>query len=165
VVNYKHDRLVVTAAHCLPHFPPCHGASYLEERTYGKLLGPLGDKPTVWAECLCADPIADIAVLGSPDNQALFDGAGALGYFAQPTPEAQATYRQKHAEILEDSVEDEPSQPEATKRQTFQVAFVLHLSQLGLLERKMAATWDGPTIETGYEITDLGRLLIEQILH
>jgi hypothetical protein len=79
-----------------------------------------------------------------------------LGYFAQPNPEAQAAYRQKHAEILEeDSVEDEPSQPDASERQTFRVAFVLHLSQVGLLERKMAATWDGPTTETGYEITNL----------
>ena len=84
-----------------------------------------------------------------------------LGYFAQPNPEAQAAYRQKHAEILqEDSVEDEPSQPDAPERQTFRVAFVLHLSQVGLLERKMAATWDGPTTETGYEITNLGRVLL-----
>src|SRR5580700_2349124 len=52
-------RLVVTAAHCLPHFPPCHGASLLEERTYGRLLGTL-DAPKrrkVWAECLFVDPI------------------------------------------------------------------------------------------------------------
>jgi hypothetical protein len=66
-------RLVVTAAHCLPHFPPCHGASLLEERTYGRLLGTL-DAPKrrkVWAECLFVDPIADIAVLGCPDTQAL----------------------------------------------------------------------------------------------
>jgi hypothetical protein len=72
-----------------------------------------------------------------------------LGYFAQPNPEAQAAYRQKHAEILQEE---------------FSVAFVLHLSQIGLLERKMAATWDGPTTETGYEITNLGRVLLEQIL-
>jgi hypothetical protein len=32
---------------------------------------------TVWAECLFADPIADVAVLGSPDNQALYDEADA----------------------------------------------------------------------------------------
>jgi hypothetical protein len=66
-------RLVVTAAHCLPHFPPCHGASLLEERTYGLLLGTL-DAPKrrkVWAECLFVDPVADIAVLGCPDTQAL----------------------------------------------------------------------------------------------
>ena len=78
VVNGQNNsRLVVTGAHCLPSFPPCHGASYLEERTYQELLGPLGKKSTVWAECLFADPIADIAVLGSPDNQELFDQAEA----------------------------------------------------------------------------------------
>jgi hypothetical protein len=45
----------------------------------------LGDKPTVWAECLFADPIADIAVLGSPDNQALFDEAGAYEALVEST--------------------------------------------------------------------------------
>src|SRR5438552_3247930 len=74
VVNGERDRLIITAAHCLPRFPPCHGFSYTEERTYAKLLGPLGrKKPTVWAECLFVDPVADIAVLGPPDDQELFD--------------------------------------------------------------------------------------------
>ena len=68
----RHQKLVVTAAHCLPFFPPCHGASYLEERTYPKLLGPLGTEPTVWAECQFVDPIADIAVLGNVDGQVLY---------------------------------------------------------------------------------------------
>jgi hypothetical protein len=31
----------------------------------------------VWAQCLFADPIADIAVLGQPDNQSLSDQADA----------------------------------------------------------------------------------------
>jgi hypothetical protein len=35
----------------------------------------LGVKPTVWATCLFADPIADIAVLGPPDNQELSEQA------------------------------------------------------------------------------------------
>ena len=43
----RYQKLVVTAGHCLPFFPPCHGASYLEERTYQRLLGPLGAEPTV----------------------------------------------------------------------------------------------------------------------
>ena len=64
-------RVIITAAHCLPHFPPCQAFSYLEERTYQKLLGPLGGDTTVWAECLFADPIADIAVVGAPDGQVL----------------------------------------------------------------------------------------------
>jgi Trypsin-like peptidase domain len=61
-------RLVVTAAHCLPHLPPAHRSS-CEQRTYSKLLGPLGATPSVWAECLFVDPIADVAVLGAPDYQ------------------------------------------------------------------------------------------------
>jgi hypothetical protein len=32
------------------------------------LLGPLGGKPTVWVECLFADHIFDLAVLGPPDD-------------------------------------------------------------------------------------------------
>src|SRR5258708_26989863 len=70
VVKYAHNRLVVTAAHCLPLIPPAHGASYLHERTYRALLAPLGGEPAVSAEGLFADPSADIAVLRSPDNQA-----------------------------------------------------------------------------------------------
>jgi hypothetical protein len=53
------DERVITAAHCLPHQPPAHGALGLEERTYQNLLGPLGER-TVWAELLFADPIADL---------------------------------------------------------------------------------------------------------
>jgi hypothetical protein len=41
-------RYVITAAHCLPELPPAHGASKLEERTYQKLLGPLGEQPSIW---------------------------------------------------------------------------------------------------------------------
>jgi hypothetical protein len=63
---------VVTAAHCLPVLPPAHPASYTEERTYARLLGPLGKrKPTVFAECLFVDPVADLAVLSEPDSQDL----------------------------------------------------------------------------------------------
>jgi hypothetical protein len=74
VVSYRYHRFVITAAHCLPFLPPCHGASYIEERTY-QLLSSLGSEPSVWAECLFADPISDVAVLGSPDNQELSDEA------------------------------------------------------------------------------------------
>jgi hypothetical protein len=49
----------------------------LEEETYPRLLAPLGAEPAVWARCLFADPIADIAVLGQPDNQSLGDEADA----------------------------------------------------------------------------------------
>jgi len=76
------DRLVVTAAHRLqsggePYLPQPHGMSNLEERTYANLLGPLGGELTVWAECLFVDPVADLAVLGSPDGQAFWEEAEA----------------------------------------------------------------------------------------
>jgi hypothetical protein len=63
-------RIVVTAAHCLPSFPPSFAASYLKNHTYQQILGPLDGRRTVWAECLFVDPIADLAVLGTPDSQA-----------------------------------------------------------------------------------------------
>ena len=68
-----HSVLVVTAAHCLPHLPPPHPASYTEERTYASLIGALGEEPSIWTECVFVDPIADVAVLAEPDGQALFD--------------------------------------------------------------------------------------------
>lgn len=37
------------------------------------ILGPLGAEPSVWVECLFADPVADIALLGEPDGQGLPD--------------------------------------------------------------------------------------------
>jgi hypothetical protein len=75
VEGIRSDLLVVTAAHCLPFFPPCHGDSELVERTYGSLLAPLGGESAISAECLFVDPIADIAVLGSPDISSLGDVA------------------------------------------------------------------------------------------
>jgi hypothetical protein len=33
------------------------------------LLGPLGDRPRVAAECKFVDPVSDLAVLGGPDEQ------------------------------------------------------------------------------------------------
>jgi trypsin-like peptidase len=58
---------VITAAHCLPPLPPAHPGSHPQERTYENLLGRIGESPTVSAECLFVDPVADIAVLGEPD--------------------------------------------------------------------------------------------------
>lgn len=69
-------RFVITAAHCLPHLPPCHAAAHWYEKTY-KLLGRLDQAPTVYAECLFADPIADIAVLCTPENQEMASEADA----------------------------------------------------------------------------------------
>jgi hypothetical protein len=78
------SKVVITSAHCLPKLPPAHGAAYLKEKTYGNLLGRLGETPTVWVECLFADPVSDIAVLGSPDNQVLGNEADAYQEFLEP---------------------------------------------------------------------------------
>jgi hypothetical protein len=77
----RRQRFVLTAAHCLSHLPPPHPMSYLQERTYRALLGPLGLRPTIWAECQFADPVADIAILSGPDEQALSDEAEAYEEF------------------------------------------------------------------------------------
>jgi hypothetical protein len=80
------DRIIITAAHVIANatlgngtegLPSCHPARYLDEETYPHLLGPLGGDCTVWAACLFVDPIADIAVLGQPDDQELSDEAEA----------------------------------------------------------------------------------------
>ncbi len=64
-------RHVITAAHCLPHLPPCSPVSQSWERTYPNLLGPCDEPAVIYAECLFADPIGDIAVLGPPDEDNL----------------------------------------------------------------------------------------------
>ena len=63
-------KLVVTASHCLPRPPkmPCFDS---EDTTYGNLLAPLGEEPSVWADCLFFDPVSDLAILGEPDDQSL----------------------------------------------------------------------------------------------
>ena len=68
VVESAGERLVITAAHCLPFLPPAQSFFEPKERIYGPLLAPLGDAPRAWAACRFVDPIADIAVLGSPGN-------------------------------------------------------------------------------------------------
>ena len=66
------DRLILTAAHCLPHFPTATAASHTTERTYVNLIGPIdAAEPAIYAEVLFADPVADTAALGMPDDQML----------------------------------------------------------------------------------------------
>lgn len=78
VEGRRRHRYVITAAHCLPEFPPPNSFSYTEERTYAGLVATLdGEKPTVTVELVFADPIGDIAVLCSPDSQELFEEADA----------------------------------------------------------------------------------------
>jgi len=68
VVECAGERLVITAAHCLPFLPPAQSFFGPKKRTYGPLLASLGNEPSAWAVCRFVDPIADIAVLGSPDD-------------------------------------------------------------------------------------------------
>jgi hypothetical protein len=80
-------RLVVTAAHCLPHLPPPHAGAHYYERTYGNLLSRLDSKkPNVLAECLFVDPVADIAVLGCPDENELYEEAEAYQALIDDAP-------------------------------------------------------------------------------
>jgi len=87
IIEAKQQRIIVTAAHCLPWLPETPGWCNLDERTYRNLLGPLGETPpTVWAECLFADPLADIAILGSPDGQELYPQAEAYDALTEERP-------------------------------------------------------------------------------
>jgi hypothetical protein len=84
VVEGARERLVITAAHCLPFLPPAQSFFEPKERVYGPLLAPLGGEPRASAVCRFVDPIADIAVLGSPSDsnadeyKALVDAATAF---------------------------------------------------------------------------------------
>jgi hypothetical protein len=80
-------RVIVTAAHCLPNLPPAHPGAYTEERTFTKLVGTLdGSKKDIWTECLFADPVADIAVLGCPDGQEFYEQAEAYDALMESAP-------------------------------------------------------------------------------
>ncbi len=86
LVEDQHGLMVITAAHCLPWLPPCLTFSYTSGRTFKKLLGALGEAPTIWAECVFVDPISDVAVLAEPDGQALFDACAAFEAFVEGRP-------------------------------------------------------------------------------
>ena len=84
---FQEYRVVVTAAHCLPKLPPAHPGASFWERTYKDLLGSLkNSKKEIGAECLFADPVADIAVLGCPDGQELGDQADAYHELTEDVP-------------------------------------------------------------------------------
>ena len=83
IVERQKNRFVLTAAHCLPHLPPCSLMSHGEERTYKHLLGVIGQHAKVWAQCLFADPVSDIAILGSPDYQTFFEQSDQWKTFIQ----------------------------------------------------------------------------------
>ena len=78
--------MVITAAHCLPFLPPANPAAFGDERTYADLVGPIETAPTMTAECLFVDPIADVAVLGCPDHHARHRDATAYEAFVALRP-------------------------------------------------------------------------------
>ena len=67
--------------------PPAHAMAFFWERTYKDLLGSLdGSKNDVWAECQFVDPVADIAVLGCPDEQEMGQQAEAYHELVDEAP-------------------------------------------------------------------------------
>ena len=95
VETEREDRFIITAGHCLPRLPPSHAASETWERTYAKLVGPVGREPNVWAECVFINPVDDLAVLASPDNQELGEEAeqyDALLAGTRPLPIGRLTF-------------------------------------------------------------------------
>ncbi|MBB2674539.1 UNVERIFIED_ORG: hypothetical protein GGE44_004117 [Rhizobium esperanzae] len=84
VARTVHSPIIITCAHCLPHMPPAIGGIMMtEERTYPRLVGALGDEPSIMVECLFADPVADVAVLGEPDGDILWNEAEAYHAFVE----------------------------------------------------------------------------------
>lgn len=73
--SFVTERLIVTAAHCLPKFPPPHSFSDWD-RTYKNLVATLdGSKKGIWVQCIFCDPVADVAILDCPDDQELYEQA------------------------------------------------------------------------------------------
>jgi hypothetical protein len=65
-----------------------------------RCFGLLGQEPTAWAECLFADPVGDIAVLGEPElidecdaYKALVEAAVPLSISDAPRAEAVAIWQ------------------------------------------------------------------------
>jgi hypothetical protein len=92
-------KVVVTASHCLPHAPAVVSGADYQVATYPKLLAPFGEEPSIWTQCLFFDSVADVAVLGEPDNQELpdeWDAYHALTQgrkpFSTATPESGEGY-------------------------------------------------------------------------
>jgi Trypsin-like peptidase domain len=93
IVEHRRRRLVITAAHCLPidddgylKLRPALMAMDVKANTHQQLLGQLGAEPSVWCECLFVNPVADMAVLRSPDDQLLYKEATAYDTLVDVKP-------------------------------------------------------------------------------
>jgi hypothetical protein len=86
-VRVAPERLIITAAHCLELGEVPGPLSWDDERNWTlKLLAPLGEEPTIRVTCRFMDPVADIAVLGSPDDQVLAEAYNDLTKAAHALP-------------------------------------------------------------------------------
>jgi len=56
IVSGERERFIITAAHCLPGFPPCCSFSTPEERTYAAFVGPLGERQDGMGLSVCLRP-------------------------------------------------------------------------------------------------------------
>ena len=77
------DPYVITAAHCVEQPPKPHACNGTIDLVYPNFLGFIGGPRNVWAECLFIDPVADVAVFGAPDCQALPEHAEVYQEFAE----------------------------------------------------------------------------------
>ena len=72
VIRGDPDRLIITAAHCLPRLHVDYPWT-TDKRICWDFIGPLKEKPSITVECLFVDPVSDLAVLGPPDREKLSD--------------------------------------------------------------------------------------------
>ena len=69
--QFTTERVVITAAHCLPQIP--QGVFDDDGKLYKNLLGLLDDRNLgVSAECMFVDPVSDIAILCAPKSPDLW---------------------------------------------------------------------------------------------
>ena len=73
--EHEKRHYVATAAHCLRELPPADAASHPHERAVYNLLARLGEEPSISAEVVFVDSVADIALLTAPDPDALKEHA------------------------------------------------------------------------------------------
>lgn len=102
VTDTRHEELpplVITAAHCIPEMPAAHPYRRHDEETF-PLLGPLLGEASLYATVLFYDPIADVAVLGQPDEQMLSQDAEAYEQLLSSHAEAYEQLLQSYTPLV-----------------------------------------------------------------
>ena len=98
IVERQKNRFVLTAAHCLPHLPPCSLMSQGEERTYKHLLGVIGQHAKVWAQCLLLIrypilPFSEVRTIKPFSSNRI---SGKRSFSAQTYSDSSAATRRNH---------------------------------------------------------------------